>query len=140
MLTARELMTPTPVTATPMTTVRSAVELLHTLDIRHLPIVDEDGELVGMISDRDLRMVTLPFFVGDDAGASRVALDARVASIMSGDVLSVEVEADAAEVVDLMLDFKIGAIPVVDDKGVLVGIISYIDILRALPLDAVAAE
>jgi acetoin utilization protein AcuB len=139
MLTARDLMTSTPVTATPMTTIRSAFDLLHELDIRHLPIVDDVGELVGMISDRDLRALTLPYFADDpDAGTLRVALDARVASLMSSNVLSVDAEAKAVEVVDLMLDHKVGAIPVVDGDGLLVGIISYIDVLRALPLEAAA--
>jgi CBS domain-containing protein len=43
-------------------------------------------------------------------------------------------------VIDLMLDHKIGAVPVTNADGALVGIISYIDVLRAMPLDAQAAE
>jgi CBS domain-containing protein len=130
MLTARNLMTHKPVSATPMTTVRDAVELLQTLDIRRLPIVDEAGELVGMISGSDLRGLSPHFVCDENAGAIPPALEARVASIMSGNVLSVDVlralALDAAEVVDLMLDHNVGAILVVDGDGVLVGIISYI--------------
>ncbi len=139
MITAKDMMTDDPVTLPVGATVRAAVEKLQTLDIRHLPIVDEEGELVGMVSDRDIRALTVPHLVGTDVlDEMRTALDAPIASIMTGAVLSVDTEADAAEVIDLMLDHKIGAVPVVDGDGVLVGIISYIDVLRTLSLDAAA--
>jgi acetoin utilization protein AcuB len=51
---------------------------------------------------------------------------------MSNGPLAVDEEADAAEVIDLMIDHKIGALPVTDDSGSLVGIVSYVDVLRAL--------
>lgn len=140
MLTARDLMTEKPVTIRATATVRRAAELLQSLDIRHLPVVDEDGNLVGMLSDRDLRSMAIPYVVGDEyVGTVRAALDARVATIMNSDVLSVDEEADAAEIVDLMLDNKIGAVPVLDGDGGLVGIVSYMDVLRALPLGVVGA-
>jgi acetoin utilization protein AcuB len=101
--------------------------------------VDESGELVGILSDRDLRTLSISYFASDELVTPRLALDERVASIMSTTVLSVDLDADAAEIVDLMLDHKIGAVPVVDEAGLLVGIIRYIDVLRALPID-VAAE
>jgi len=139
MLTARDLMTESPTVIDVTATLRSAVERLQALDVRHLPVVDSDGALVGMISDRDLRGLTFPYFIaGENVSAVRTALDASVASIMSSDVIAVDEEADAAEIVDLMLDNKIGAVPVVDSDGQLVGIVSYVDVLRALPLDEAA--
>ena len=60
-------------------------------------------------------------------------LEARIVEIMSADVMSVGPEADATEVIDLMVDTRVGAVPVVDqDGGARVGIISYIDVLRQL--------
>jgi acetoin utilization protein AcuB len=51
---------------------------------------------------------------------------------MSSDVVSVDPETELTEVVDIMLEYKIGALPVVEaDSAELVGIISYIDALRA---------
>ena len=92
-----------------------------------------------MLSDRDLRSLSFPMFVGSEyAGDMRRALDAKVSELMSSDVLSVEVEANVSEAVELMLEHKIGAVPVVDADGVLVGIVSYMDVLRALPLDDAA--
>jgi acetoin utilization protein AcuB len=141
MLVASELMTENPQTIRASAKVARAVELLQSLDIRHLPVVDEDGVLVGMLSDRDLRGLQIPYFVSDEyAGNLQTALEAKVSSIMSSDVISVDAEADAAEIVDLMLDNKIGAVPVVDADGVLVGIISYIDVLRSLSLENDAAQ
>lgn len=136
MLTAHDLMTEDPTTISINATVRQAVSLLQTLNVRHLPVVDEEGALVGMLSDRDVRALSLPEFVGTEyIGKIQTAMHAPVSSVMSGDVISVDVEADAAEIVDLMLDQGIGAVPVVDADGTLVGIISYVDILRVLPLD-----
>lgn len=141
MLIARDIMTATPVTVDTTATVRRAVELLQLFDIRHLPVVNDESELVGMISDRDLRALSIRYFVGPEhLGDLRTALNAPVATLMSGEVLSVDANADASEVVDLMLENKIGAVPVTDAEGMLVGIISYIDVLRAVPIDNSTAE
>ena len=136
MLTAHDLMTEDPKTVSMNATLHRAVWLLQSLDVRHLPVVDEDGALVGMLSDRDVRGLAFPEVLGAEyVGRVQTALDARVSSVMSSDVISVDVEADALEIVDLMLDQKIGAVPVVDADGTLVGIVSYMDILREMPLE-----
>jgi len=136
MTTAQDLMTEDPVTISTYSTVREAARLLQTLDIRHLPVVDEEGALVGMLSDRDLRGLAIPQVAGSDyAGDIQLGLDARVATLMNSDVLAVEAEDDVSEVVELMLDNKVGAVPVVDGDGALVGIVSYMDVLREIPLN-----
>jgi CBS domain-containing protein len=133
MITAHDLMTEDPITISMTATVGQAVRTLQNLDIRHLPVVDDDGTLVGMLSDRDLRGLSFPEIVGDEyLGAIQTALEAPIASLMTTDVVSVNVEADAAEIADLMLDRRIGAVPVVDTDGSLVGIVSYVDLLREL--------
>ncbi|MFO0615381.1 MAG: CBS domain-containing protein [Polyangiaceae bacterium] len=126
MPTARQVMT-TPVVSIVVTaTTGEALELLRTLDVRHLPVVNADDELVGMLSDRDLEPTR------DATDAVRTA---SVSAVMSGNPLSVTVEADASEIVDLMVEHKIGAVPVVEPDGTLVGIVSYLDLLRRLRLD-----
>ena len=140
MITARSLMTQDPITLPVNAKVREAARILRTLDIRHLPIVDADGALVGMLSDRDLRNLDVPLMDGGEyLGNVRMALDASVSSLMSSDVLSVSPESDVAEIVELMLEYKVGAVPVIDPDGLLVGIVSYMDILRELPLDGAAS-
>ena len=137
MTRASDLMTEDPVTVTPATRIKEAARLLYSLDIRHLPVVDDDGTLVGMLSDRDLRGLTVPHLLAGDTVSDLLqqSLDASVSTLMTGDVLSVEIEDDVADVVELMLEHKIGAVPVVDGDGGLVGIVSYMDVLRSLPLD-----
>src|SRR5688572_7499595 len=136
MISARDLMTDKPVTLPLDARVRLAVATLQTMDIRHIPVVDEDGALAGIVSDRDLRALEIPTMVGEEyLGDLRAALDAPLSSIMTGDVISVDLEATASEIVDLMLENKIGAVPVLDGDGVLVGIVSYVDVLRAMPFE-----
>jgi acetoin utilization protein AcuB len=141
MLTAHDLMTEDPTTVSMNATIQRAISLLHSLDVRHLPVVDEQGALVGMLSDRDVRGLAFPEVLGAEyIGTVQAALDAPVASVMSSNLLTVDLEADAAEIVDLMLDQKIGAVPVVDADGTLVGIVSYMDVLREIPLGDVVRE
>jgi acetoin utilization protein AcuB len=136
MLCAHDLMTEDPTTISMTASVHQAVRLLQTLDVRHLPVVDEEGTLLGMLSDRDVRGLGFPEAAGgEDPTTILTALDAPVASIMSSDVVSVDVDADAAEVIDSMLDRKVGAVPVVDADGTLVGIVSYMDVLRELSME-----
>ncbi len=135
MTTARDLMSTNPITIGLDTPVRDAARLLYTLDFRHLPVIDEGGKLVGMLSDRDLRGVSVPYSTASEyLGSGQGALDVRVGDLMSGGVLAVRPEDEAADVVDLMLENKIGAVPVVEEAGNIVGIVSYVDVLRALPL------
>jgi acetoin utilization protein AcuB len=135
MLTAHDLMTEDPTTISMNATVQRAVALLQRLDVRHLPVVDPEGALVGMLSDRDVGGLAFPELLGSAyAGRVQTALDAPVSTLMSSNVLSVGLEADLAEIIDLMLDQRVGAVPVVDADGTLVGIVSYVDILREVPV------
>lgn len=137
MTIAKELMTQAPATVSPTDRLRKVVGLMRTFDVRHMPVVDEEGKLVGMISDRDVRALSMPWLVDDVVvGEIQRGLDVRVVDVMSSDVLSVNADEDAQEIVDLMIDHKIGAVPIVDDGGELVGIVSYLDLLRAMTLDS----
>lgn len=137
MKVAAELMTQNPTIVSATASVRDAVALFRDLEVRHLPVVNDDGELVGMLSDRDLRGLSFPSLINEEwLGTIQSALDAQVSSLMTSDVLFVDAETDISEVIDRMLEHKIGAVPVVDAEGLLAGIVSYVDVLRA----AAAAE
>jgi len=113
--------------------VRTALDILRTLDIRYVPVVDDDGSLVGVLSDQDLRALRIPYFIGNEyVGDLRTALQARVWRLLNGTVPFVGTDTDALEVIDTMVRHRIGAVPVTDAEGVLVGIVSYVDVLRAL--------
>ncbi len=130
---AADIMTPNPRTVRPTDTVSEALDALQSMAVRHLPVVDEENNLIGMLSDRDLGPLMRTFTEGADA--ERVVLplsQRRVADLMSADVVSVDVEAELGEVIDVLLEERIGAVPVVDGEGNVVGIISYVDVLRAV--------
>lgn len=132
--TAADIMTEDPMTADLHARVQDAVEILQTLEIRHLPITDDYGGLVGMVSDRDLRNAARPYTVGESAGGPRRSLlEQPITEIMTSDVSSISPSATISEITDALLELKIGALPVVDDAtGNLLGIVSYVDVLRAL--------
>lgn len=130
---AIDLMTADPATVTEVATIGDALQVLQAMNVRHVPVVNGDGEVVGMLSDRDLRAAAIPRTIDPEwLGDLRVALDTPVSRAMSADVVTVEEETPTATIIELMLESKIGAVPVVDAEGTLVGIVSYIDILREL--------
>jgi acetoin utilization protein AcuB len=131
---AEEIMTEDPITVGTTARARDAVQILQTLEIRHLPVVSQDQTLIGMVSDRDLRNARVPYTIADVRGApSGTELDTPITDIMSTDIVAVGPEADVVEIIDLMLDNKVGALPVVEDAtGDLLGIVSYVDVLRHL--------
>ena len=108
-----------------------AVELMSARRVRHLPVVGDGGEVVGMLSDRDVRTA-----LGDPAEAlndwARRAGRLRVSAVMSGNVITVRQDAPLAEALRHLLGRQVGALPVVDEQNRLRGIVSYLDVLRAL--------
>jgi CBS domain-containing protein len=132
-MTAREVMTPDPATITPRTTIAEAWDLMRELDIRHLPVVDGEA-LVGMLSDRDIGNLEVGRLLTEEgADALRRQLARPVIQMMSADVVAAEPETEVSELVTLFLEQKVGAVPVVTpDTRRIVGIVSYIDVLRAL--------
>ena len=126
-----EVMTAQPVTAEVTNTVRDALRLLRQLDARHLPVID-DGRLAGIVSDRDLREITAPVLEGLGGERSNRLLSQPLSQVMASDVVSVNEETELEEVIDLMIEHRVGAVPVVDAATrELLGIVSYVDILRA---------
>lgn len=101
-------------------------------DVRHLPVV-EQGRLVGIVSDRDLRSFRPNLLLElEHPDQIRKLLTQPISSVMSADVVTVDPETDVSEVIDIMLEQKVGAVPVVEADGErLVGIVSYMDVLRA---------
>jgi len=132
-LTAGEIMTPNPEYVDATATIREAINRLYEIGARHLPITDETGSLVGVLSDRDLREYEQPFEMQYERPVASDDRDERpVSNIMQGDVISSGPEEEVTELIDLMIEHKIGAVPIVDPHdGNLVGIVSYVDILRA---------
>jgi len=130
---AAEVMTEDPLWVEPQTTTGEAVRMLVESGVRHLPVL-ENGVVVGMLSDRDLRSGTSSL-LGPPNWSRELSkyLSDPIASLMSRPVKSVTPESDLKDAVELMLRDHVGAVPVVDaESNRLVGIISYFDVLRAM--------
>jgi acetoin utilization protein AcuB len=132
-MTAQELMTANPATVTPQANIAEAWDLMRELDVRHLPVV-EGGALVGMLSDRDIGTLEVTRLLTDEgADALRRRLTLPVVQIMSTDIVAVEPDAEMDELISLLVEHKVGAIPVVlAGTRQIIGIVSYIDVLRAV--------
>ena len=126
-------MTENPVTVSAEATVAEAAEILRDLEIRHLPVV-QNGVLVGILSDRDLRDLDARLLLDiEDPEVVRARFSAPVVRVMSADVIVVDPETDLSEVIGIMIETKVGAIPIIDPATrELLGIVSYIDVLRAV--------
>ncbi len=112
-------------------TVADVVALMHDNDFRHVPVLS-DGELVGMISDRDLRGYTMPVLDLNSGEVKRRNLQVPVTDVMNTDTMSLGPEAPLSEIIEMMLEQKVGAVPVLDDHSdKLLGIVSYVDVLIA---------
>jgi acetoin utilization protein AcuB len=123
-----DVMTRDPLTVSPSETVGQADEILTDNRFRQLPVV-QDSELVGIITDRDIRS----FLSGSlltNLDAREKALNTKVREIMTTDPLTLSPDDDLQEAVALFVEEKIGGMPVVDETEGLVGIITYVDLLR----------
>ena len=123
-----DIMTKDPLTITPVETVGQADDLMNTNRIRQLPVV-HGKDLVGIVTDRDVRSF-LSGSLLESVEARENALNTEVREIMTTEPITVSPDDDLPEAVELMIDEKIGGIPVVDDAEGLVGIVTYVDILR----------
>jgi acetoin utilization protein AcuB len=127
----RELMTGGLVTVRPETSVQQARDLLAKERIRHLPVTGPGGVLAGIVTDRDIRL-NLPSRATSLSAQEITHLLSRltVGEIMTRSVVTIGPDRPAREGAQLMLDHKVGALPVLDD-GHLIGIITETDIVRA---------
>lgn len=125
-------MTREPLTVTPEMSLPEARHLLTENNFRHLPVVDRDGQLVGMITDRDLRSA-YPSSMLTESERLQVydrVEKATVADIMSTDCIGLTPESTLDDALLLFDRERVGALPVLED-GRLVGIFSSRDLLTA---------
>lgn len=104
---------------------------MHQYGIRHLPVIDGLDRVVGILSERDvLESVGDLRHAAEDPTARIGAL--RIRDAMTREPRTVQRGSPVAEVVGTLAQERFGALPVVDDEGRLQGIVSYVDILRAM--------
>lgn len=123
-----DVMTRDPLTVEPDDTIREAEEIMTENDVRQLPVV-RGKELVGIITDRDIRS-----FLGGRLLTSleerERAMNTKAGTIMSTQPITVSADDDLRDVIETLIEEKVGGIPVVDEEEGLIGIVTYVDILR----------
>jgi CBS domain-containing protein len=138
-----EVMTVDPVSASPDASVADAARLLAETGARHLPVVDGTNKLVGILSERDLiEHLRADIMSWPDATTER--LDEPVGAVMTPNPTVLYSGTRLRDAYAPFADERLSAIPVVDDDGRLLGILSYVDVLawlrdRARPPEAPAA-
>ncbi|HEU4848308.1 MAG TPA: acetoin utilization AcuB family protein [Rubrobacteraceae bacterium] len=127
MLLVKDSMSRQVVALPPQATAGEALALCRERRIRHMPVL-EDGRLVGIVSDRDLRSATPA--LGDPARAEALGR-ILISEVMASEVTTALPDDPIEEAANAMREKKIGCLPVVEDEN-LVGIISSSDVMEAL--------
>lgn len=120
----RDVMTKDPACVTPGATIREAAQLMQRENVGIVPVVEEKGtnRLLGVVTDRDIAIRVVA--EGRDGGT-------RVSDIMSSSrIRTCTLDDDVDAVMDAMADEQLRRIPIVDDRGMLVGIVAQADIVR----------
>ena len=129
----RDWMTTDVITATPETSMLKVSKMMKEYDIRRVPVVDAQNKVVGIVSDRDVKDASPSKATTLDMHELYYLLsEIKVRDIMTPDPVTVEVRDTVERVALLMEERAIGGLPVVDDEGSLVGIITDHDIFKVL--------
>jgi len=131
-LLVRDLMTSEPAALTPHDDLMALYDLLDTRHVRHVPVVDEDGDLVGLVTHRDLLRCALAEEGDLPLSLQREMLGGRrIGEIMTPDPETVEAETAIGVAAQTMFENKYGCLPVVEGAR-LVGILTESDFVRHL--------
>lgn len=127
----RHLMTTPVVTFFREQTLPLAEDVMKLHKFRHLPVIDNEGRLVGLVTQRDLLRAQISFLTGLTEDERRARQDeVRISRLMTEDVWTVSPDALASHAGRMLLDHRFGCLPVVDDERVLRGIVTERDFLR----------
>ncbi len=130
-LEVRDLMTPKVFTLKPADSLEDLYELMDDKHVRHVPIVDREGDLVGLVTHRDLSRSVLgpqerlPLSIREDLLRKR-----RVREIMATEVDTIEPDESLTAAAEMLLENKVGCLPVVEGEH-LVGILTEADFVRS---------
>ena len=147
----KDLMTPNPVTVKPLDLVETVLKRLEESHVSGLPVINNDGKVVGVISEADLlfkeRPIQLPLYLnflgsiiyleppGKFQQQLKKSLGILVQDVMTPNPIAVDLEAPIAKAANLMIGKRVNRLPVIDDQKQLVGIITREDLLKALKED-----
>ena len=126
---AQDIMSRNPRTVTPKSKIQEAARLMKEEDVGILPVIEGEGSkrLVGVITDRDIAI--------RHVAAGHSSPDCPVSEAMSSDVRTAKADDDVDDIMDLMGKEQVRRVPIVDERGTLVGIVAQADIVRESKLD-----
>ncbi len=134
-LLAQDIMTSPVYTLSVTTSLVQAWGMIRQRRFRHIPVLSTDGNLVGILSDRDLFRASIEYLVESDLGMDQVS-SLRIERIMVTNVLSASPKTKIREIARIFFQERIGAMPLVNDHDELVGILTRSDILRTVVNEA----
>jgi CBS-domain-containing membrane protein len=108
-------------------TLQEAYELLEKHEITQMPIISSDKTIMGLINKK-----TLLSLIMNDIEHVLSTLNKKLEDVILSEVITTDPISDIRRVAKVMIDFKLHAIPVVDEEGVLLGIVSKTDLLKAI--------
>ena len=108
-------------------TVNEAYESLNSLDVNQMPVVSFGKKIRGMINKKMILELLM-----DNLENSKYNLNKKIEEIKLPEIITVAPTVEIRKVAKVMIDFKLDAIPVVDENDILVGIVSKTDILKAI--------
>ncbi len=129
----REVMSLDVQTVHPSTTLEQALNMMLLHNIKRLPVLDHTGTLVGLVTDRDLRLISdSPLLSIPPEMSAQLFHEHYVSEVMQVDLCTVHEEQPLWEAADAMRIHDIGGLPVIDDQGLLIGIVTRTDLLNVL--------
>ncbi|EFA73599.1 CBS domain-containing protein [Cylindrospermopsis raciborskii CENA303] len=149
--TVAQVMTHNPIMVNPQTPLKQAIQILAEKQISGLPVVDDMGKLVGIISETDLMWqetgITPPAYImfldsviylQNPATYERdlhKALGQTVGEVMSNNPITISPDQSLKAAAKIIQDHKVRRLPVVDDSATVIGILTRGDIIRAMAYD-----
>ena len=136
----KDAMAQDPISIDPEAPIGTALDVMRTKHVRHLPVTDDAGQLMGIVTDRDLRQAAFAPFVQEylseparerARGLGQTLENLRVRDVMTWVVVTTHPEASLAHAALIMSERRIGCLPVVDG-GRLVGLLTEHDVLKSL--------
>jgi acetoin utilization protein AcuB len=122
------------ITAHPRDGIRRTFFRMRENEVRHMPVVDDDHRLVGIISDRDLRRPQWVDETPDLAHLYNLDDNLSVEDLMTRHVWAAHTYDSIAKATRILIEHRFGALPVLNKDGELVGMLSSLDLLKALDL------
>ena len=127
----RDRMSSPSVTITPDTPFQDALKLMHEHHFRRLPVIDKQGKLVGIVSERDLLYASPSPATSLNVWEMHYLLSKiQVREIMTKDVITTTPDTPIEDAACLMAENKIGGLPVVDDHNQVIGVITETDVFK----------